>query len=222
MHIQQTQTSFNGGFLFRNMPQEAKNKLPEITKKGKQIFDNFQTKGDVFLVLRDQYDKKALGFIKEHKLQFEYYPEISTRSGLDSEEPEGLIKLLGKYKYTPINSIRGTQKVLSNRRKLNNIESTSPEYISKILRALCIDNPGSSETKLVKGASIVDDKEFSRKIIISPPSKHNIHFVCVEPYSSNAPSKRYAIDSDGNILARYSTPEGIRMFQENLSKLLIK
>ena len=44
-------TNFTGGFRFPNMSIEAKDKLPELVKKKRQIFNDFENQGDVFLLL---------------------------------------------------------------------------------------------------------------------------------------------------------------------------
>ena len=69
---------------------------------------------------------------------------------------------------------------------------------------------------------VITDSEYGRDIIISPPSKLNIHYVKVVPKSVDKIVERYAIDSDGNILSRYQSPDGIMKFNKNFNALLVK
>ena len=41
MNIQSTNLNFQGGFRFKNMPIEAKSRIPEIAKRDKQVFENY-------------------------------------------------------------------------------------------------------------------------------------------------------------------------------------
>ena len=93
--------SFQGGFRFRQMPAEALEKLPQISNRGKQIFKDFENKGDVFIVTRKGLDKKVADFIAEHKLKFEYYKDINTKCGLDDQKPELLTAFLATIKEKP-------------------------------------------------------------------------------------------------------------------------
>ena len=55
-------TSFKGGFRIRNIGEANKAELNNLFKKRKQIFDNFENEGDVFITLRDEMDKKMYKF----------------------------------------------------------------------------------------------------------------------------------------------------------------
>lgn len=210
--------NFNGGFRLKSLNPEIRAKLPEeISKKGVQIFDNFEKPKDVFVLARDKYDLRIAKFIRENKINFEYYPQINTKSGMDSEKPELLTKLIENLE--SITSMTQLRKAISNRNSL--VEQKSSEYINNILKALKIDNPcGTIRSK--HGAKIIDNKDFERRIIISPPSVHNIHFVIIQPYSLDKNEERYAINSAGDILATYKTPAGIKKFSENFKNTLLK
>lgn len=213
--------SFSGGFRFKNVSPDTQTQISELIKKrGKQVFVDFENKGDVFLVVRDKYDEIVADFAKRNKLPLEYYPQISTKSGLDSECPELLSELLKTNNYEPIKTGHQFRKLILNRKKTNFIEEKSPEYINNILKSLCIDNKHPIQTK--KGVKIVVDNEFDRKILVSPPSRYNIHYVMVQPNSPNLPIERYAIASDGMILQKYQTPEGIKKFLKSFNALLVK
>lgn len=74
---------------------------------------------------------------------------------------------------------------------------------------------------MVKGAHVIKDKEFARKVIISPLSNSKVHYVSVVPDSANEEIKRYAFDTRGNIVSTYQTPDGIRTFNKAFNDTLI-
>lgn len=215
--------TFSGGFRFSDMPANSIEKLPELAKKGKQIFYDFEKKGDVFVVLRDKLDNRMKNFISSEDLKFEYYPTINCKSGLDSEKPDLLSALIKKVE-KPISTMKDLTKILSekNRVKQTFSEEKQPDYLKNILSALFMDTSLVINKTTKNGVKIIEDKEFARKILISPPSKHDIHFVLVQPESISKESSRYAISSDGKILARYSSTEGLETFRKNFEKSLIK
>lgn len=212
--------SFNGGFRLKNIPVEARAELPNVIKKGRQIFDNFEKQGDTFLVVRDEANAKVAKFIREKNLDFEFYPSVNTKCGLDDEKPWLLRRLLTTLNETPITTMSQLKKSFNKQKRTQYIESKCPEYTNKILKSLRINNENPQQ--IIKGSIVVTDKEFARKVYISPPSKLNIHYVKVKPDSLNLSSERYAIDSNGNILARFESPDAIKIFNERYNKLVIK
>ena len=213
-------TNFQGGFRLINVSPKVKNELPNVIKKHRQIFDNFEKQGDVFITVRDEANKKIIKFIKDNKIDFEFYPTINTKSGLDNEKPSELTNLIEQIKDVPIKTMTQFRKYTDAMHRKHYIKKHAPEYTDKILKALCIDN--KHPVKEVKGAIIVSDKEFNREILISPPSKYNIHYVKVVPKGVDGMVERYAIDTDGNILSRYQSPNGMKMFNNKFNSLLIK
>ena len=216
-----TNLSFNGGFRFRAIPKDALEKLPNITPKGKQIFYDFENKGDVFLTIKNEYDYKALKFIKEHNLNFEYFPNINTKSGLDNEKHEPLSELIRKTNISPITTKTQLTRLLAERKKLENINYHAPQYIDKILKTLYIE-PQNISINLIKGAQVITENQSGRKIIISPRDKFDIYYVKVLHNDSAKSVERYAIAEDGMILSKYSSPEGIKSFQKRFNSLLLK
>lgn len=214
--------TFSGAFRIRKPSEQTATELSNlIHKRGKQVFENFENTSDMFLVVRDKYDRVVTKYLKEHNLPLEYYPQINTSSGLDTEEPERLSKLLKNKKFnTPLTTMTQIKKHINNLNRNKYIETQSPAYIDKILKSLCIDN--KHEIKTVRGAKIVIDKEFDRKIFISPPTKNNIHYVKVQPNSQDKNIDRYAVDSQGNILQSYKTPDAMMKFTERFNSLLLK
>ena len=213
-------TNFQGGFRFPEIPTTAKNNLAEFITTKKQIFNNFEREGDLFLVTREKTNHKVAEFIRKHKLKFEFYPTINTKNGLDTEKPEGLSALISTVKEKPITTLNQLSKALRKQNRTHSVNSKRAQFTDNVLRALCIDNKHPVQT--IKGATIISDKEFNRKIYISPPSKLNIHYVKVESMLADKSAERYAIDSDGNILTKFQTPDAIKIFNQRFNKLLIK
>lgn len=209
--------SFNGCFRFKNMSQEAQTKLPNLIKKGKIIHNNFQKTGDVVLIVRDKQDDKVLNFIKDNRLNFEFYSKISTELMPTTEKK--LLSIMNEIKQAPINTIKAAKEAI-NERNVKRIQEKSPKHITNILKSLCIENKNPIEK--YKGGHQIFDKEFSRTIYISQPSKLNMYYVKVKPISENQKTNRYMIDESGNILATFNTPDAMHLFEKRFSGLLTK
>lgn len=222
MNIQNnTSPTFSGAFRIRKPSEQTATEVSElICGVGKQIFKNFENTGDMFVVCRDKYDRTVTKYLRDNNLPLEYYPKINTKSGLDTEEPERLSELLKNEEVnTPLTSITQIKKYINNLHRSEYIKKQCPEYIDRVLKSLCIDN--KHEIKTVRGAQIIIDTEFDRKVFISPPSKNNILYVKVQPNSANKNVERYAIDTQGHILQSYKTPEGMKKFTEKFNSLLL-
>ena len=62
-----SQVSFKGAFVLKPQNAQVKEAVPNIIKKGKQIFYNIKNEGDVVIVTKDKYDKRVRDFIEEKK-----------------------------------------------------------------------------------------------------------------------------------------------------------
>ena len=157
-------------------------------------------------------------FIKENNLDFEYYSSINTDLPVQYN-PQKLSQILSELKEVPIKTISAMKEVLVNR-KIQRIQAHSPEHVTNILKSLCIDNKNPAE--YYQGGRRIVDPEFSRTIFISPESKHGMYYVKVKPKCKNQESERYMMDKNGNILAKMSTPDAIRLFERRCSELFVK
>ena len=91
----QSNLNFSGSFRIPRGKFKAQHEIPQLFTQGRQIFYDIKEDGDMFIVLRDNYDRRVAKYIKENNVSgLEYYPEINTKSGLDDQKPEGLIVLL--------------------------------------------------------------------------------------------------------------------------------
>lgn len=212
--------NFKGGYRFSQMPNSAKDDLINFITTKKQIFNDFEKQGDLFLVTRDKTNHKVSQFIKKHKLKFEFYPSINTKCGLDTEKPEGLSLLIKKINTKPITTLTQLDKSIHKQILSNKVEELSPDYTGRILKTLRI-NTKKIESKIKNGVVILNDKEFERKIFISRPI-NKTHFVLIEPYSSSNASERYVIDSEGKLVEQFDTPEKIKEFYKSFKKTILK
>ena len=105
-------TNFQGGFRLQNLSPEVQAKVPNIVNKHRQIFNNFERQGDIFLSVRDGADFKVANFIKKHKIAFEYYPNINTKSKLDNERPWELTNLIAITQEAPIKTLGSLKNFL--------------------------------------------------------------------------------------------------------------
>ena len=93
----QSNINFNGAFRIKPREIKAKAEIPQLFTQRKQVFNDILEKGDEVIVLKDSrnYDKRVLEYAKENNVSgLEYYPDITTKSGLDPEQPEGLLVLI--------------------------------------------------------------------------------------------------------------------------------
>ena len=171
-------------------------------------------------MVRDEYNSKVINFIKKHKIDFEFYPTISTKSGMDTDFPEKLSELLSSIKEPPVKTLTQCKKFDVRKKREKYIEDKSPEYINNILTKLCIDN--KHPIKNHKGAMVISDQEFNRTIMIAPPSKLKTYYVKVSPNGIDGMSERYAMDEKGNILAKFVTPDEMMLFNKKFKEQLIK
>lgn len=91
----QTNLNFNGAFKIKPSELKAQTEIPALFTQGMQKFTNIEEKGDMFIVVRNNYDKRIGNYLSENHVNgVKYYPTINTKSGLDDEKPEGLLALL--------------------------------------------------------------------------------------------------------------------------------
>lgn len=212
--------NFNGTFRIKPNEVKAKLEIPALFTQGRQIFYDILEKGDEVIVVRNNYDKRIGEYIKTNKIKdIEYYPEINTKSGLDSEEPEKLLTLI-KYKTTQIITDLNEMFSVIAKQKRAHKPSKSPisnneiEKISNALR-LNIENPQITSTIQ---STVILDKEKKRTIEVIMKNKGN-SYVYVKPDSISEDCIRCIIDGKGNIMKSFDTPDDIIKFSRIFNKL---
>ena len=141
----QTNLNFNGAFKIKPSELKAQTEIPALFTQGMQKFTNIEEKGDMFIVVRDNYDKRIGNYLSENHVNgVIYYPTINTKSGLDDEKPEGLLALLKdksievKTELDDIFEAISKQKRAPRKAKLRTVQNEL-EKISNVLR-LNIEN----------------------------------------------------------------------------------
>ena len=59
--------NFKGTFVLNPQNVQVRKVIPDIIKKGRQIFYDIKNEGDVVIVTKDKYDKRVRDFIEEKK-----------------------------------------------------------------------------------------------------------------------------------------------------------
>lgn len=214
------QQNFNGAFRIKPSDIKSQLEIPNLFTQGRQIFGDILEKGDMVIVLRDNYDKRIAKYICANNLKdIEYYPEINTKSGLDSEISEGLLKLINN----------GTTKVLTDineickrcfahpKAKRYSKKPTVSKEIEKISNALRlnIEKPIVSTNST---STIIRDENKKRTIEVIMQNKGN-SYVYVRPDIPYMDSIRCILDGKGSIMKRFETPNEMLNFNKRFRKL---
>ena len=216
-------TNFKGGFNFPQMPKSSRKDLDTLINRGKQIFDDFGNKGDVFLVVRDKLDKRVASFIIEKGLNFEYFPKINTNARLDNEIPETLSNIIINQRGQKGN-VMDLVRAADIARKKEQLSQKPKSYIENIISSLKLELNSPKKTKKF-GALKITDNVVGKTIIISPSSPNNIHYVIVnsdKSTSSMEMSQRYAMKEDGTIVKIFRTVDELIDFRSRFKSTLSK
>lgn len=210
--------NFNSGFRLKGLTPELKKLTIDNMPQRRQIFENFENTSDMFVLCRDINDYTVNKFARANHIELEYYPQISTKSGFDSEKPEALSEKLKELK--PVITKNQIANIIREKIRLNRTIKFADKTVENILRTLCMDLE-RKHIFMSKGSYVIEDKEFCRKVVISPLSKAKVHYVKVIPDSIDQDIERYAFDTNGNIVSTYKTPDGIKNFNKAFSDTLI-
>ena len=212
-------TNFSGAFRIERPYTKAKAEIPAMFTQGRQIFRDIKQKGDMVVVLRDNYDKRVGQYIQEnYPIEIEYYPEINTKSGLDDEKPEELKKLIEdkstivKKGLKNILAAISEQKVIKKPKKYRATKEV--EKIANALR-LNIENPQIASDKSL--TRIRDEqKKRTIEIIATNPATS---YVYVKPDSLDSDSIKCIINGKGQIVKTFETPNDICKFNKIFKNL---
>lgn len=208
--------NFKGTFVLNPRNAKVKEAVPNIIKQGRQIFYNVKNEGDIAIVTKDKYDKRIGEFIDLTKTKFEYYPEISTKDGLDDEIPSGFKKLLNLKKNCVIRDLNILKKFLSE----NSLHlKKQSEYIHNAVNTLRLN----IENDLIEidehGIFFIRD-EAKKRTIKSTGFKNGSAYLYVRPDSLSQEIKRYLINKNGGAIAKeFVTPKDITAFNKIFSKI---
>ena len=210
-------TNFKGTFIINTQNQAVKKAIPDIVKKGRQIFYNIKNDGDIVIVTQDKYDKRVNDFINTNRVKFEYYPEISTKSGLDDQVPSKLKKLLGIKN----NCVITDHKMLDKFFASGNIHlSKQSEFLQEALNTLRLNIEKLKIEIDNKGIFVIRD-EAKQRTIKALGFRGGAAYMAVIPDSYNQETKRFLVGKNGKeIIREYDTPKEILGFNKTFNKIL--
>lgn len=209
--------NFEGTFRIKPNELKAKEEIPQLFTQGRQIFNDILETGDSFIVVRNQYDKRVGKYLQENGIcGVEYYPEINTKSGLDDEKPEGLLKLIKDKTVKVITDINEIYMTSLAQKRLPKYPKSKKEVdkISNALR-LNIENPRIVSTP---ASTKVRDEDKKRTIEIIMQNKGTT-YVYVKPDSLNEDSVKCILDGQGKIVKKFETPNEMMKFIRIFNKL---
>lgn len=211
--------SFNGAFRLKPQHIKAQEEIPQLFTQGKQIFYNMLEKGDQVIVVRNSYDKRIYRYIENANLKdVEYYPNINTKSGLDDEIPEGLLKLLKDKSQKIITDLKEMAEISIKAKNIKPLQNpNSIDILNKVSESLRlnIEKPIISTTK---ASTIIRDNAKERTIEIIMPNKGTC-YVHVKPDCLWGDHIRCIIDGKGKIVKYFETPKEMLDFKKKFSNL---
>lgn len=220
MQIKTSNTTFTGAFRLRPTEIKAQREIPELFTQGRQIFTDILEKGDQVIIVRDNYDKRIGKYIKENIVNdIEYYPEINTKMGLDSERPQELIDILKNKTKTCITDFQEMFSTIAKQKKAPKPLKTENviENISNALR-LNIEKP---EIVSTNNSTIIRDsaKQRTIEVIAKVPETFYVH---IKPDSIGEANTRCIINNKGQVVKYFETPNEIHKFYKIFRELKAK
>lgn len=204
--------SFKGAFVLQPQTQQVREAIPNIVKKGRQIFHNIKSEGDVVIVTKNKYDKQVSEFIAKENIDFTYYPEINTSCGLDDQIPSGLKELMHKNNNCVISDLNLLNKFL-NPKELH--LSKQSEYIQKAISTLGLNTDGAKTQVNEKGMFFIRDNA-KQRTIETPGFKNGMAYLYVKPdHIAYQDSRRVLVGKNGQeIIKEYETPKDWKIFNK--------
>ena len=228
MLIQRTNsTNFNGGYKFIRMPKEAREKLPDLIKKGKIIYDGFEgKKNNVFLITRDEHHDIVSVFIKNNNLNYRYYPNVNLSMVFPEKHPEKAEGIIKDMHPVEIEFTDSMEKRVSQKNRRNIVEKHGHEYVKNILDALHLKADVMKSRKQRDGVNVISDLSGMSRVYISPPDDKGIHYVKVEKLLSMSgnTTERYSFTFYGQKLddSFSKTPDKMLEFKRLYENTLLK
>lgn len=209
-------TGFKGAFILRPQSAPTREAIPNIIKKGRQLFYNIKKEGDVVIVTKNKYDSKIRDFIENEKIQFTYYPEISTKSGLDDQEPSKLKRLLNINNNCVIKSLPLLNKFLDNKPHL----CEQSKYIHETLNTLRLNVEDAKIEIDDKGIFTIRD-DAHKRTLKSTGFRSGMTYVFVRPDSVTQSIQRFLIGKNGKeVIKKFETPNEMLAFNRAFRKAI--
>lgn len=214
-------TNFQGSFLinYKNTPKIARESFEKaIGEHKRQIFESFDGKKDeVLYVMKNSKDYDATQKVKAFNLRFKYMPDVDTKLRFDTESPQEVVAYINDNKPKTISKLNELVEYIGTYRskcRARYLGAAQPrDFADEILESLKIDIKGV-KTKDSKGIVTIKDNENNGLVVISPKSKFGISYVFYKPANKYEYEHRYAVNENGELLASFNTPDGIKKFKE--------
>ena len=210
--------NFKGAILLK---QPIKNNLDKKILKElgthRQIFENFTPEGDILYITRKGRDKSIADFLTHHKTKYEFYPNLSTKSGFDNELYNEAREILANSDTKPLTTknqlinyfkLKVYKPAFSTKRKDNPIEQS--------MKALGFNSKDQIINKK-NGYYEIVDKNGLLLARISGPGQYGISFAFVEPKNADESPLRYAVRG-GEIIFQYTSESGRAQFLKNYNR----
>ena len=216
MDISINNTNFKGAFFIntKNMSPKMKSMLMGAVGEHKKIvFNDFGNKeGYNLYILKNSKDYNFANFIEENKIRFKYMPEVDTKLQFEPSRPEDVVEYLKNNPQNVITKISDLIEYVNKNRFTNRERKDSHiSNLKKLLNSLHINIEGTA-AKDARGVTKIVDNANHKLVLISPFSKNDVRYLLYE--NPHEKTLHYAIDKEGNIIAKYNTPDGIIKFKE--------
>ncbi len=207
--------NFKGAIILKQPTKSVvKNMIPKLGKHN-QIYYNFGSKGDMLCITRKGCDKDVAEELTHHRTKFEFYTDLSTKSGFDREKHDDNKNILASTNEKVLTTkdelinffkLKEFKLPFSKKRKDNPIENS--------LKALGFDN---QKVKQKNGYSEVVNSDGKLLARISGPGQYGISFAFVEPKNLDESPLRYALRG-GEIIFQYTSESGRAQFLKNYNR----
>lgn len=210
--------NFKGAFVLKPATPQIREAIPNIIPKGRQIFRDIKSCGDVVIVTKDKYDKKVGDFVKSEGVPFCYYPEISTKSGLDDQIPEKLRQLIRVQNNCVVRNL----KLLGRFLPVTNLHlSKQSEYLQEAINTLRLNTENARIQIDDNGVFFVRD-EAKKRTIKSTGFRSGMAYIYIRPDDVGChPIRRFLVSQNGKKVEKvFETPEEWGTFNKAFLKAI--
>ena len=223
--------SFKGAYLVNY--SKAKNGTREklestIGNHHYQIYDDFNGKtNNVLYVLRNgkDYDFGKEIIDNNWGIRFKYMPDVDTKLRFDTQEDA-----VDFFKENEVKTITNkndlldyiTQNRISRQKMLAVVKPSKKELLKNILRNMGVFLDDIEYKKDSKGVTKIFDSQNNLRVKISPYNPYDVAFVVAkETNTPNSEINCYAIDKEGSILHKFSTPKDLATFKKKFNESIV-
>ena len=141
---------------------------------------------------------------------------MSTKSGFDTDHPEKVIPIIEEKASVVIDNVEKMMKLFLPTRPAKKAD----KFAKRVMAVLKFDeNEFFAKNKY--GQVTLYDNQNRVRAHISPTSENGINYVYVAPVYHDDKPLRYAINSNGEIVGRYSTLTGTKLFYKGFNNAVI-